>query len=153
MATTRRRRMVMIVRQLGHGFGPQTGRTNGIGDRHERFLASQRGPGLRFAGASSLLLLRVQSLLRKQELCLIALHGRVSGLVSSEERKGLGRTATAAFVTLLLGDRSRVRAAPNTLRSAGSTPSASSCWRRKTYLVVFTNNDKKPRKGGGGGVA
>jgi hypothetical protein len=94
-----------------------------------------------------------QSLLRKQELCLVALHGRVIGRsakkvqLSSEERKGLGRTATAAFVTLLLGDRSRVRAAPNTLRSAGSTPSASSCWRRKTYLGVFTNGDEKGREG------
>ena len=134
MATTRTRRRVVAVGQLG--FEPQTGRENGIGDRHERFLASQRASLARFL---LLLLLLLLPLLREQELCLVALRRHAveisrhltTTVVRSEERR---RTATAAFVTLLLGERSRVRAAPNTLRSAGSTPSASSAWRLETYL-------------------
>ena len=96
MATTRRRRVVIFPGY--HGFGPQTGRTNGIGDRHERFLASQaaRAPGLRFASATGLLLQSpLQSLLREQELCLVALRGRVSETpgvrkVSSSDETGRG---------------------------------------------------------------
>ena len=131
-----------VIGRLDHGFRfeSQTRRTNGIRNRHERFLPSQRGAGLQVAGLllplMRLLLLLLSLLLRKQELCLIALHGRVIGQSATpmRGRRKERRTATSAFVTLLLGDRSRVSAAPNILRLAGSTPSASSCWRRRAYL-------------------
>ena len=74
MATTRTRRRVVAVGQLG--FEPQTGRENGIGDRHERFLASQRASLARFL----LLLLLLLPLLREQELCLVALWRHAVGI-------------------------------------------------------------------------
>lgn len=65
------------------GFEPQTGRTNGISDRQQRFFASQRATlGL----VRLLLLLRVRLrflmslLLCEQELCLVALRGRIAGV-------------------------------------------------------------------------
>ena len=67
-------------RLIGHiGFEPQTGRTNGISDRQQRFFASQCASlGL----ARPLLLLRLRFLMlllpREQELCLVALRGCIA---------------------------------------------------------------------------
>ena len=121
---------------IGHiGFEPQTGRTNGISDRQQRFFASQRATQ---ALARLHLLLRLWFLMsllpRERELCLVALRGRIVEVGLKFNVRFRKRTATAAFVTLLLGERPCVRAAPKTLKSARSTPSANSDWRRESYL-------------------
>ena len=90
---------------------------NGIGNRNERFLAGERPSPVVVPDPS----------LCTQELPLVALP---RGVIDGQGLSVCGlailgrRTATAALVTLSLGRRPLVNAAPNTLRLAGSTPLA-----------------------------
>jgi hypothetical protein len=76
MATFATRRREGIIGRFD--FGSQTGRTDGIGDRHERFFAGE-GAGLARGPLLSLMLLVLLFLLScTQELFLVALCGHMA---------------------------------------------------------------------------
>ena len=75
MATFATRRREGIIGRFD--FGSQSGRADGIGDRHERFFT---GEGARLARGPllPLMLLVLFFLLRTQELFLVALYGHMA---------------------------------------------------------------------------